>query len=615
MNSNKNNPQQRPNMGRRGPGAVMFREKPKNKKKTLKRLIGYLGSYWKSLVVLLIVMVFVTVTALGSSIFQKYVIDAIDKKDLHDFYFYLFVLAGIYAVSVCVAFFRGILSSNLSQKTVYKLRKDLFDKMVYLPIRYFDTNSHGDIMSRMTNDVDAISNAISQGISSFISAILTVSGAFIVMVLYSPLLALISVSSIVLTILLSGGLSKLMRKYFKERQNLLGVLNSQVEENVSGYKTVACFTKEEDLCVEFNETSEKLLKCSIKSQMYSGAMGPLMNILNNFGFMLMVVCGAIFIINDVKISAGLFGSLTKGSIILFTSCAKQFSRPINEIANLYAQIETSLAAAERVFAVMDTPREEDNGKIILDEAFVIDKINFEHVYFSYVPGELVLNDFNLEVKSGEKVALVGATGSGKTTVVNLLMRFYDVDKGSIKINNIDIRDIEIESLRKNIAIVLQDTVLFSDTVKANICYGNDRIDDEKMIEAAKLANVDTFIELLPEKYDTVLSLSGGNLSQGQRQLLTIARATAAEPKILILDEATSSVDTRTEKNIQNAMTSLMNNRTSLIIAHRLSTIRDADTIIVMDHGSIKECGRHNELIKEKGIYYNLYQTQFAGNTI
>lgn len=349
--------------------------------------------------------------------------------------------------------------------------------------------------------------------------------------------------------------------------------------------------------------------------MYSGAMGPLMNILNNFGFMLMVVCGAVFIINDLTISAGLFGPLTVGSIILFTNCAKQFSRPINEIANLYAQIETSLAAAERVFAVMDAAKEENNGKITLDDDFVITKISFEHVYFSYVPSELVLNDFNLEVKSGEKVALVGATGSGKTTVVNLLMRFYDVDSGSIKINDIDIKDIELKSLRKNIAIVLQDTVLFSDTIRANIGYGTDEISEEKMLNAAKLANADSFIEVLPNKYETILTSSGAKLSQGQRQLLSIARATAAEPKILILDEATSSVDTRTEKNIQNAMVTLMKNRTSLIIAHRLSTIRDADTIIVMDHGTIKEQGRHDDLIKEKGIYYNLYQTQFAGNTI
>ena len=616
MNNARNNPsQQRPNMGRPGPRGVMFREKPKNKKKMIKRLIGYLGSYWKSLIALLLVMVVVSITALGSSIVQKYVIDAIAAKDKNGFYLYLFVLSIIYIVSVCMAFFRGIISASLSQKTVYKLRKDLFGKMVYLPISYFDKNSHGDIMSRMTNDVDAISNAISQGISFFISAILTVSGAFIVMLLYSPLLAVISVLSIVLTIILSGGLSKLMRKYFKERQDLLGVLNSQVEENVTGYKTVACFTKEEDLSAEFNETSEKLLKCSIKSQMYSGAMGPLMNILNNFGFMLMVVCGAVFIINDLTISAGLFGPLTVGSIILFTNCAKQFSRPINEIANLYAQIETSLAAAERVFAVMDAAKEENNGKITLDDDFVITKISFEHVYFSYVPSELVLNDFNLEVKSGEKVALVGATGSGKTTVVNLLMRFYDIDSGSIKINDIDIKDIELKSLRKNIAIVLQDTVLFSDTIRANIGYGTDEISEEKMLNAAKLANADSFIEVLPNKYETILTSSGAKLSQGQRQLLSIARATAAEPKILILDEATSSVDTRTEKNIQNAMVTLMKNRTSLIIAHRLSTIRDADTIIVMDHGTIKEQGRHDDLIKEKGIYYNLYQTQFAGNTI
>ena len=527
----------------------------------------------------------------------------------------LIAMVIVYTLQAAFTYFQSLFSAKLSQEMIVKLRNDLFGHISKLPISYVDTHQHGDIMSRMTNDVDKISTTISSSISSLFSGILTIVGVLAITLYLNWFLTLVSMASVVLTIIVVKYLSKAMRKYFKKQQDLLGILNGHSEETITGYKTVIAYSQEKEAMDKFNKISTDLKNVGIKSQILGGVMGPLMNILNNFGFMLMVVCGAVFIINDLTISAGLFGPLTVGSIILFTNCAKQFSRPINEIANLYAQIETSLAAAERVFAVMDAAKEENNGKITLDDDFVITKISFEHVYFSYVPSELVLNDFNLEVKSGEKVALVGATGSGKTTVVNLLMRFYDVDSGSIKINDIDIKDIELKSLRKNIAIVLQDTVLFSDTIRANIGYGTDEISEEKMLNAAKLANADSFIEVLPNKYETILTSSGAKLSQGQRQLLSIARATAAEPKILILDEATSSVDTRTEKNIQNAMVTLMKNRTSLTIAHRLSTIRDADTIIVMDHGTIKEQGRHDDLIKEKGIYYNLYQTQFAGNTI
>lgn len=630
-------------MGRGPGGRMMFREKPKDTKNTLIRLIKYLGGYWRLLILLFVVMVFITFASLSSSIVQKYAIDAInpeyteydkisvtlfrifypDKVDsliagnarYEFFVLMLVILTSIYALSIVFSFFRSLITAYISQKTVYKMRKDLFSKIVKLPIKFFDNTPHGDIMSRMTNDVDSISNTVSQGIGSFISAILMVSGSFTVMVVFSPLLTLVSVVSIFLTIFVSTRMSKLMRKYFKKRQELLGKLNSLVEENVTGYRTVASYTKEEDICEVFNQTSNSLEKCGIKSQLYSGAMGPIMNILNNIGFLLMVVCGALFLILDVKFSAGLFGPLSVGTIILFTNCSKQFSRPINEIAQLFAQIETSLAAAERVFTIMDTDLEVDEGQIHLDDDYVINKIRFEHVYFSYVEGELVLKDFNLEVTSGQKIALVGSTGSGKTTVVNLLMRFYDVDSGAIYINDIDIRDIVKDDLRKAIAIVLQDTILFTESITKNVSYGNSEMPFDKIVQACELANADNFIESLPEKYDTILKLSGANLSQGERQLLSIARATAAEPKILILDEATSSVDTRTEKNIQNAMVALMKNRTSLIIAHRLSTIRDADKIIVMKDGRIIESGNHNELIKQKGTYYDLYQTQFAGNTI
>ena len=399
-------------------------------------------------------------------------------------------------------------------------------------------------------------------------------------------------------------MTKHMKTFFIEQQIILGKINSHIEEMVTGYRTVVAYSKEEAAVKDFTEMSNELRKTGIKAQICGGMMGPLMNCISNFGFVLIAAFGGWFSIK---------GWITVGTIQAFILYSKQFSRPINEIANQYANIQTAIAGAERIFEVMEAEPEPDNGTLSLPAENVRGEINFEDITFSYVENEPVLKNLDLRVGQGQKIAIVGATGSGKTTIVNLLTRFYDIDSGSITIDGQSIYDIKMQDLRKAIAIVLQDTVLFSGTIADNIRYGRENAADEEIREAAAKAYADEFIERLPQRYDTPLSEGGANLSQGQRQLLSIARAVLADPKILILDEATSSVDTRTEMHIQSAMVALMKDRTSLIIAHRLSTIRDADKIVVIDKGKVAEIGSHNELIKRRGRYFDLYRTQFAGN--
>ena len=532
----------------------------------------------------------------------------------NDMFIILCILGITYALTAVFNFISSRVSMRLSQATIRKIRKDLFDNLVFLPIRYFDTHQHGDIMSRMSNDSAAIANTISQSVTSLISSVLTVIGALAVMIWKSPLLTLTCFVSLTLTLVATRILSKFMKKYFRLERSLIGEINAQVEEMVVGHKTVKAYTKEQDIKDEFNKTSGYLKKYGFKANLFGGVMGPVMNFISNFGYLLVVVLGALFVQHGI--GNGLDGTfLTIGSIITFTTLSQQFNRPINTIANLYAQIQSSLAAAERVFSIMDEKHEINEGKVQMSEIANVGDITFEDVNFSYVEGERVLKDFNLEIKPGEKIALVGATGSGKTTIVNLLMRFYDVDSGAIKIGGIDIREIDKDSLRSQIAIVLQDTVLFKDTVGNNIKYGKLDATMDEIIHSADVSKSHKFISRLHDGYDTMLTESGNNLSGGQRQLLSISRAVLADPKILILDEATSSVDTRTEKNIQDALANLMKNRTNVIIAHRLSTIKDADKIVVIDKGRIVEIGRHDELLEKQGIYYNLYQTQFSGNAI
>ena len=629
MAENKNNANNRPPMGPmgRGPRNMMPVEKPKNLKNTIKKLVKYIAFNKSLFFVLFSIMIVVTVSNLIQPIIQANIVNLLTsiqigniegsilesaeaKEVFSKAITLLIVMSSIYVLNAILSFFQTRLSAKLSQSTVLKMRNDLFAKFVKLPIKFLDTHSHGDLMSRMTNDVENISNTISQSLASLISGVLTIVGTLVIMLSYSWFLTIVCLLTVFMTLGVTKLLTGKMRKYYTKQAALLGQLNGHVEEMVTGYKTVVAYSKEEDVQEEFDNISHKLTHVSIMGQIWSGSMGPIMNFISNIGYVLIAFVGAFV---AIKHPFGL--AMEIGTIALFLNCSKQFTRPINEIANLYGQILTAMTGAERVFEIMDADNEIDNGQLEIDDDKFEGNIEFKNINFSYVEGQRVIKDFNLSVKKGQKIALVGATGSGKTTIVNLLMRFYDVDSGEILIDGLNINDIKKDELRNTIAIVLQDTVLFKDTIATNIKYGHLDATFEEMKEASILSNVNYFVKKLPERYETMLSEGGSNISQGQRQLLSIARAVLANPKILILDEATSSVDTRTEKNIQEAMVNLMKNRTSLIIAHRLSTIQDSDVIVVMDQGRIIEQGNHEELLQKQGKYYELYMTQFAGKEI
>ncbi len=587
--------------GRRPGNRNMTVEKPQNGKKTLKRLMGYFVSEKKMLFLLMLAVVVVVACSVYAPKLQSNAIDAIAGRQWDKLSPILIVMVIIYIIHSICTYMQSKLSAVLSQNIVSRMRKELFLNIVNLPIRYLDANSHGDIMSRMTNDIENISTTVSQSMSSLFSGILTVIGTVVMMVALCPRLAALSCVTVILTIVATKFLSKAMRFFFKKRQVILGQLNGNVEEMVTGYRTVVAYNRQNAVVNDFDNVSDELTRVGIIAEILGGSMGPVMNVINNVGFVIIAAFGGYFAINNI---------ISIGVISAFIVYAKQFGRPIDELAQIYGQIQTAVAGAERVFEVMDEPLEDKSGKKNMDDLKGI--IRFKNVNFSYTKEKQVLYDFNLEVKAGQKVALVGSTGSGKTTVVNLLMRFYDVDSGEILIDDVNIKDIDCDSLRRNTAIVLQDTVLFADSIKNNLKYSNSSATDEQMYMAARMSNCDSMIRKMPQGYDTQLMSEGENISQGQRQLLSIARAFLAQPKILILDEATSSVDTRTEKHIQDAMVKLMKDRTSLIIAHRLSTIQDADIIVVMDEGRIAETGSHADLLAKKGKYYQLYMTQFAG---
>ena len=568
---------------------------------TLKRIMTYFAKEKILVFAMLAIVLFGTLCGIYAPSLQSEAIDIIAGTKEGALAGTLILMLAVYLLYSGSQLLQGFLSARLSQRIVKRMREELFGKIVDLPVRYLDTHSHGDVMSRMTNDIENISNTVSSSLPSLFSGVLTIAGTAAIMLFYCWQLALLSCATVILTFLATKFLSGQVRKFSRKRQQLLGQLNGTVEEMISGYRTVVAYNHQDMTTDEFCDTSDALTKAGIRTDIFSGVMGPVMNCIGNIGFVIVAAFGGYFAIN---------GLISVGVISAFIVYAKQFSRPINEIAQVYGQLQTAIAGAERVFAVLDESSEDMTGEALVEDED--ETVYFKNVNFSYVPDHSVIRDFNLTVPSGKKVALVGSTGSGKTTVVNLLMRYYDVDSGEIRIDGQNIAEVSRNSLRQNVAIVLQDTVLFSDTIKNNLLYANEAANQGQLDSAIHMSRCEEMLKMLPDGYDTVLTAAGANLSQGQRQLLAIARAFVADPKILILDEATSNVDTRTEKAIQDAMQQIMKNRTSIVIAHRLSTIRDADIIVVMDQGRIVEQGNHEALLARKGKYYDLYMTQFAG---
>ena len=609
-NDNINNrAQARPRAFGGGPGHMAGMMGPKVKAKdskgTLKRLWGYLKRQ-KVMLIFVFVLVFAsTILSLIGPLLIGYAVDAMVKgKGLVDFEKLMTIviyMIGVYVLSALMTWLQIYYMIGVAQDTVWEIRKDLFAKVQTLSLRFFDSRPHGELMSRLTNDVENINTTFTQSTTQVFSSLITVVGAIGMMLYLSPLLTILSLISIPIGIIATAKIAENTRKYFSQQQKELGELNGYIEETISGQKVVKAFCREEKALEEFSETNNRLNKVGIRAQIFSGIIMPIMNAINNLSFAIVATAGGFMAVR---------GMITIGVIASFLNYSKQFARPINEIANQFNMIQSALAGAERVFEVMDEhPEFEDNEDLPVIKD-VAGNVIFEDVNFSYVKDVPILKDVNFRAEAGQTIALVGPTGAGKTTIVNLLTRFYDIDKGAIFVDGKDIRKLHKDSLRKSLGIVLQDTYLFSDTVRENIRYGRLAATDAEVEAAAKLANAEHFILRLHDGYDTVLSEEGGNLSQGQRQLLAIARTILANPSILVLDEATSSVDTRTEMHIQEAMLSLMKGRTSFVIAHRLSTIRDADQIMVITGGEIIEKGTHKQLLEEKGFYYDLYISQF-----
>lgn len=593
-------PRRRHGPGRHGSGGG---GKPKNSRETVRRLMGYLEKDRLGMAAAFLCVIVGTATNLAGAymlrpIINRYIVPPDGRSgDSAGLMRALIVMGIVYFLSVAASYIQSRIMLTIAQNALLRIRGELFSRMQKLPLRFYDTNSNGDLMSRFTNDVDTIGNMLSSTLIQLFSGALSIVGTLFLMLYTNVWLTAITLLMIPLMMKAGGFVAARSRSFFSEQQSALGALNGYIEETIQGQKVVKVFNHEETAKEEFGWLNQDLREKQIRAQFFGGVMGPVMNNLSQVNYALTACIGGLFCV---------FRNFDVGGLTVFLNFSRHFSRPINEISMQVSNVFSALAGAERVFALMDAEPEAADAPDAVSGEPIRGEVVLSHVTFGYEPGQVILRDVSLYAKPGQKIAFVGSTGAGKTTITNLINRFYDVQEGSITIDGVDVRCMKRDSLRRNIAMVLQDTHLFTGTVRENIRYGRLDATDEEVVEAAKTASAHSFIMRLPAGYDTMLEGDGANLSQGQRQLLNIARAAVSKAPILILDEATSSVDTRTEKHIEHGMDRLMQNRTTLVIAHRLSTVRNANAIMVLEHGKIIERGDHEDLLRERGRYYELY---------
>ena len=596
-----------------GPGAMMPGEKAKDFKGTMRKLIAYLSRFLPAVIFVLICAALSTVFAifgpkiLGNATTKLFdgLIATLTGTGSIDFAAIgqiLLFLATLYGISALLMYMQGWVMSSIATKLSYSMRRDISNKIDKMPLSYFDRVPHGEVLSRITNDVDTVTQTLNQSLSQIVSNVTTMIGVLIMMITISPVLTLVALCILPVSVVIVMNVVKRSQPFFQRQQEYLGHVNGHVEEMYGAHTVVSAFNGEEESIAQFETLNDRLYHAAWKSQFLSGMMMPLMNFAGNLGYVGICVLGGFLSLN---------GTITVGDIQAFIQYVRQFTQPINQIANISNVLQQTAAAAERVFAFLEEEEETADAAASVKPEEITGEVSFDHVRFGYVPEKTIIHDFSTLVRPGQKVAIVGPTGAGKTTIVKLLMRFYDVSDGSIQLSGHDLRTLLRNELRSFFGMVLQDTWLYNGTIRENIRYGRLDASDEDVLAAAKAAQVDHFVRTLPEGYDTVLNEEASNISQGQKQLLTIARTIISDPKILILDEATSSVDTRTEVSIQKAMDHLTEGRTSFIIAHRLSTIRNADMILVMKDGDIVETGTHEALLEKGGFYAELYNSQFA----